>query len=339
MMPGLGRHPALRLTAAAIAIMAVARIDPASAQDRHDLAASSAAVCAVGPIGITVGDMDRSVRFFCDVLAFEKTSDRELAGHQLDAMAGLSDAKARVAELKLGDERLTLTEFREPGGRPMPADSRANDLWFQHVAIIVRDMDQAYGVLRKHKVEHASAGPQELPAWNKNAGGIRAFYFRDPDGHFLEIVQFPPEKGDPKWHRQTDKLFLGIDHTAIVVRDTDASLGFYRDKLGLKVAGESENYGPEQERLNGVFAARLRITTLRAESGPGIELLEYIHPRDGRPRPAEAQSNDLLHWQIGLIVGGVNDGDPNRDGRGEFAPDRLSDPDGHWVVLTRSPKE
>ncbi|MGH7410521.1 MAG: VOC family protein, partial [Candidatus Methylomirabilis sp.] len=79
--------------------------------------------------------------------------------------------------------------------------------WFQHIAIIVADMDRAYRVLRQDKVQHASSGPQRLPDWNKNAAGIRAFYFKDPDGHALEILQFPPDKGDPKWHRPTDKPF------------------------------------------------------------------------------------------------------------------------------------
>ena len=99
-------------------------------------------------------------------------------------------------------------------------------------------------------------------------------------------------------------MFLGIDHTAIVVADTDASLRFYRDLLGLRVAGTSENWGPEQERLNGVFGARLRITTLRAARGPGIELLEYRTPRDGRARPGDARANDLLFWQTDLVAEG-----------------------------------
>ena len=59
----------------------------------------------------------------------------------------------------------------------------------------------------------------------------------------------------------------GIDHTAIVVANTEASLKFYRDALGLQIAGTSENYGTEQEHLNNVFGARLRITSLRAGSG------------------------------------------------------------------------
>ena len=64
----------------------------------------------------------------------------------------------------------------------------------------------------------------------------------------------------------------------------------------MKVAGESENYDTEQEHLNGVFGARLRITALRADEGPGIELLEYLAPRDGRAgaaRPARERHRAL----------------------------------------------
>ena len=81
----------------------------------------------------------------------------------------------------------------------------------------------------------------------------KPFYFKDPDGHPLEILEFPTGKGNPKWHRETEDLFLGIDHTAIVVKDTEASLELYRDYLGLEVAGESENYrsraGASEQRL------------------------------------------------------------------------------------------
>jgi len=98
-------------------------------------------------------------------------------------------------------------------------------------------------------------------------------------------------------------LFLGIDHTAIVVAATSRSLACYRDTLGLVVAAASENWGPEQERLNNVPSPRLRITTLRAPAGPGIELLEYLTPRDGRPAPTDARANDLTHWQTSLYTG------------------------------------
>ena len=139
-----------------------------------------------------------------------------------------------------------MTEYLTPGGRPVPQDSRSNDLWFQHVAIIVSDMGKAYETLRTNKVRHASTGPQTLPSYITAAAGIKAFYFKDPDNHVLEILQFPDGKGLRKWHdlAGSGKLFLGIDHTAIVVSNSEFSLKFYRDALGLTVAGTSRQLRP-----------------------------------------------------------------------------------------------
>ncbi|HXJ03555.1 MAG TPA: VOC family protein [Candidatus Acidoferrum sp.] len=261
---------------------------------------------SIGPVITTVADMDRSVEFYSRVLTFEKMSDTEVAGDDLEHLFGVFGSRARIVRMRLGGESIELVQFLAPRGRPIPADSRSNDLWFQHFAVIVSDMGRAYAILRENKVEHASSGPQRLPDWNKNASGIEAFYFKDPDGHPLEILYFPPGKGDAKWQAKTDRVFLGIDHTAIAVSNTDASLKFYRDLLGLRVAGESENYGTEQEHLNNVFGARLRITALRAPSGPGIELLEYLSPRDGRPYPSDERANDLVHRQTELEADAID---------------------------------
>jgi catechol 2,3-dioxygenase-like lactoylglutathione lyase family enzyme len=246
--------------------------------------------------------MDRAVDFYTRVLSFEKVRDTEVAGETYEHLEGVFGVRMRVVRLQLGEEFIELTEYLAPKGRPITAGARSNDRSFQHIAIIVTDMDKAYAWLRQNKVEHASSGPQRLPNWNRNASGIKAFYFKDPDGHPLEILQFPPDKGAEKWHRPSAKLFLGIDHTAIVVGDTEASLHFYRDLLGMRIAGESENYGTEQEHLNNVFGAHLRITSLRAGSGPGVELLEYLSPRDGSLFPMDERANDVIHRQTVLIT-------------------------------------
>ncbi len=289
---------ALTRTALAAAV-AVLQVSSGPAAQEHRAAVAPIRVSAVHSVGMTVSDMDRAVEFYTRVLPFEKKSDVEVSGREYELLTGVFGARMRVVRLMLGDESIELTEFLAPKGRPIPPDMRPNDRSFQHIAIIVSDMDKAYERLRKARVEHASTSPQTLPAWNRNAAGIKAFYFRDPDRHFLEILQVPADKGPAKWHRQ-ESLFIGIDHTAIVVDDTDRSLQFYRGGLGLDLAGESENYDVEQEHLNNVFGARLRITTLRAPRGPGIELLEYLAPRDGRPAPGDLRANDLAHWQTTL---------------------------------------
>src|SRR3974377_381424 len=281
-------------------LLLVAAIPRLSAQQHPAL------VDGIAAIGITVSDLDRAVAFYSKVLTFEKISDIEVAGEDYEHLEGVFGVRMRVVRMRLGEEFIELTEYLAPKGRPIPVDSRSNDRWFQHIAIIVNDMDEAYAWLRQNKVEHASSGPQRLPDWNKNAAGISAFYFKDPDEHPVEVLHFPPDKGQEKWHRQTDRLFLGIDHTAIVVWNTDTSLRFYRDLLGMHIAGESENYGTEQEHLNNVFGAHLRITALRGASGPGIELLEYLAPRDGRLFPSDEHANDVVHRQTILVTRGAD---------------------------------
>jgi len=313
-------------------------------------AAVSPLVSAVDSVDITVSDMDRAVDFYSHVLSFTKVGDTEVTGETFEDLEGVFGVRMRVMRLQLGDEFIELTEYLTPKGRPITAGARSNDRSFQHIAIIVSDMDKAYAWLRQNKVEYASSAPQRLPDWNRNAAGIKAFYFKDPDGHPLEILEFPPDKGAEKWHRDSDKLFLGIDHTAIVVGDTKASLRFYRDLLGMRISGESENYGTEQEHLNNVFGAHLFITSLRAGYGPGIELLEYFSPRDGSPFPVDEHANDVIHRQTVLVTNSTNQAARDlfsamvnfvSSGVVENQMDRLGyrtafivrDPDGHAVEI------
>lgn len=312
------------------------------------VSAQSAQVSVDG-VGITVSDMDRAVAFYSG-LTFQKVSDKEVLGEAYEHLEGVFGARMRIVRMQLGSEHIDLIQFLAPPGRPVPADSRSNDLWFQHIAIVVRDMDQAFEKLRSMKVQFVSTAPQTLPPSIPAAAGIKAFYFRDPDQHNLEIIYFPPGKGDPRWQQKTDKLFLGIDHTAIGISNTDRSLSFYRDLLGLRKAGESDNFGTEQEHLNQVFGAHLRITGMRASSGPGIEFLEYLTPRDGRLRQADVHANDVVHWQIVVrtddidnIVNSLRRAHAPfvsssvvmapKDEAGFSKGALVSDPDGHDVLL------
>jgi catechol 2,3-dioxygenase-like lactoylglutathione lyase family enzyme len=276
------------------------------------LAAASAcaapAVEAVDRIVIPVSRLDRVAAFYTGALTF---------------VPGGSDSSKGMV-LHLGSEAIELVP--RPG-RAIPPDSRSNDRWFQHLAIVVSNIGKAYAAVRCTGAVPISTGPQLLPLWNPNAGGIRALYFRDPDGHPLELIQFPPGKGEPRWQRK-DRLFLGIDHTGIVVGNSARSITFYRDQLGLRIVGTSENWGMEQERLSRAPGAHLRITTLRGAAGPGVELLQYLMPRDGRPIPADTTADDLWAEKIVFRVRQV----PRFSGI-----DR--DPDGHAVGFVPDARE
>ena len=259
-------------------------------------------IVGAGPVSITVSDMDRSLDFYTKVLPFQKIAEQELYGDPYEKLEGLFGIRMRIALLRLGDEEIELIDYLTAGGRSIPEDARSNDLSFQHIAIVVSDMDKAYEQLRKHHVVHVSTGPQTLPPSIPEAAGVKAFYFQDPDKHNLELIFFPKGKGQDKWQHPAGKLFLGIDHTAFGVSDTDNSLRFYRDLLGIERKGDSHNKGTEQEHLNNVEGASLHITGLRAPQGIGLEFLQYINPGPGKKYPADTRADDLWQWQTTLIA-------------------------------------
>lgn len=263
----------------------------------------------VESVSITVSDLDASMQFFNDVLSFKTISTETLENEGLNDLFGLDyeRLKVRKGKMQLGEEFIELIEYVQPTkGRSILLDSKSNDLWFQHIAIVTNDMDKAYEILKKYKVVHVSTMPQELPDYIPAAAGIKAFYFQDPDGHNLEVIYFPKDKGNPKWQTiKSDSPFIGIDHTAIGISDTDMSSVFYSDVIGLKVAGNSTNYGSEQEHLNQVFGAHLLITGLVAQKGFGVEFLQYIAPPGGRQYPKDSNVTDLWHWHTTIKVKNV----------------------------------
>src|SRR5262249_31141531 len=147
------------------------------------------------------------------------------------------------------------------------------------------------------------APPHTLPPANAAAAGIRALYFRDPDDHPLELIFFPDGKGDARWHVTSGALFLGIDHTAIVVADTERSARFYMGAFGFRVVGGSLNSGIEQDRLNGLQGARGRLRSLRGQGGPGIDLLRCAARRGGGQFPPDTAAGDLWFPRTVIEVG------------------------------------
>ena len=249
-----------------------------------------AAVARIAWLELLVRDLDRSAAFYRDALGFDQ--------HARDD---------HVARLTLGGRELRL---RRTTGALAPAPTQANDPVFQHFAVAVSDMSAAHArVAPLAGAPFSRGGPQHLPARN---GGVRAWKFRDPDGHPVELLELHTEEWRKAIEGAPGSLFLGIDHTALACRDPKASLAFYA-KLGFQDGDPSHNYGPAQDDLDGLDGVDLRIATLYTpERGPHIELLHYREP----PPPAQPVSGD------GCFVVTVLEA---ADGRGRSE----HDPDGH----------
>ena len=303
-------------------------------------------------ISLTVTNADRSGEFYTKALGFEVVSDA-IDGKEYVNLAAMPPSRMRIITLKLGEERIRLKQYLDIKGKSIPLDSQSNDLWFQHLAIVVSDMDRAYAHLQAFPIEPISTAPQTIPPGNKEAAYIQAFKFRDPDRHPLELICFPLDKGQKKWHQKSHSLFLGIDHTAIAIANTEQSLQFYRDRLGMQVDGGSFNWRETQARMDGLLNAKVLITALRpAQEGLGIELLDYIQPADGRPIPFDLKSDDLAYVQVELIVSDINEVVKqlqqhklqvlpvvHLDDRGTQQGYLVQDPTGHSILLVAEPKD
>lgn len=213
----------------------------------------------------------------------------------------------------LGEQRIELVRTAA-----RPASSAAStSTAFQHCAIIVSDMAAAMTRLRASEGWSAISrnGPEQLPA---STGGVAGFKFRDPDGHPLEFLCFPPTTIPPAW-RGRDGLFLGIDHTAITVVDTETSAAFY-GSLGFTVANRGVNRGIEQARMDDVDDPVVEVTALSPRGGapPHLELLCYREPGTTR---VILPPDDVLATRI-VLTGGDGAADEDR-----------IDPDGHRFVL------
>ncbi|MEO1672141.1 MAG: VOC family protein, partial [Cyanobacteria bacterium J06631_2] len=118
----------------------------------------------------------------------------------------------------------------------------------------------------------------------------------------LELLALPADKAPGKWSQKTNKLILGIDHTAVGVKSSQASFGLYQDYLDLELVGEVENYGVEFEHVTGVFGSKIHVNTLVGSGGIGFELLDYTAPSDGRDMPVDSRACDLWHYQTVIEV-------------------------------------
>ena len=258
---------------------------------------------------LVTANLPRLTRFYVDVLGFAADGPPMPIGVDELTMLELSGGGQRQV-LRLGAQTIALEAF-ERLGAPYPAQGNAASLWFQHLALVVDDIDVAHTRLRGGSAI-TDGGPQHLPP---SSGGVSAFKFRDQDGHPLELLQFPAGGAPPAWRGKrplAGQIGLGIDHSAISVSDVDVSTAFYAG-FGLAPGKRSHNEGAEQQGLDGLKGVQVAVAPLQpSRTPPHLELLGYQIPR-GAAGP-QLRANDVAATRVAW--------------RGDW-PALLRDPDGH----------
>jgi catechol 2,3-dioxygenase-like lactoylglutathione lyase family enzyme len=272
--------------------------------------------------GLTTFDTERLSLFYQQAMGFRRLAAGRRSGPDFEQFTGLG-GRADSITLGLGDEVVELLQFDRPG-RPYPDAATSSDISFQHFAVVVTDIQAAYQRLCSAGgwTAISTDGPQKLPL---SSGGVTAFKFRDPDGHPLELLAFPDGTSPEHWRaRSKADLFLGIDHSAISVSNSERSIEFY-EALGLRVAGRSLNTGIGQEQLDAVRDAQVEVTSLEpALSTPHVELLCYRSA--GQCGHVVLCNNDIAATRLVFEADVSSPEDVMKS-------QALLDPDGHHLVI------
>lgn len=151
--------------------------------------ASAANVTGIHHTSRSVGDMERSLGFYRDLLGMEVILDTEMAGEMLEREVALEGARLRLVELgSEGQPLLELLQYHVPEPREWNDELRPCDAGAHHFALTVDDIGAAYERLREAGVEF-TCPPQEVDAGY--FAGHRTAYCYDPDGLIVELWQVP----------------------------------------------------------------------------------------------------------------------------------------------------
>jgi len=134
-------------------------------------------------IGIVVRDMERSMRFWRDVMGLRVVSELQEEGDYIDTLQGLTDVRLRTVKLAAPDgSAVELLKDENHPTDPSPSN-RLCDHGIRHIAFTVSDIEAAWRRLREAGCEVLSR-PVTDPR-----GTSRLFFARDPEGNLMELVQ------------------------------------------------------------------------------------------------------------------------------------------------------
>ncbi len=139
-------------------------------------------------VGVTVADLERSLRFYRDLLGLQVLHTGVDEGAWIDDVLGIDGAVIATADLDAGDGRIIeLVEYRSP--REPAAVTRCSQPGTLHLAVVV---DSVAGTLARIAAAGGtvvSRRPATVDLAESSWHGVTVAYTRDPDGAIVELVE------------------------------------------------------------------------------------------------------------------------------------------------------
>jgi catechol 2,3-dioxygenase-like lactoylglutathione lyase family enzyme len=286
----------IRLTvrAAAIAAAASCLLLVAFAKAQSIAAPPAVAIVGAAHFSPVVANVDKTAAFYHDVLGLELSSHgadpHAAAGPRawdtqpwLRDFHGLPNTRLRYIVADIPGERwgVEMIEFEGHGRGPA---IHVQDPGAFTLILLVRDIDRAFARAKNGGAAVVSAGgaPVALDATGRHD---RAVLLRDPDDHFVELLQLDPA---PQSTASDGSSIIGA-RVRLTVADTDAAMRIYRDALGLQPSVGAFTTDRALAALMGTPGARIRVTT---DQIPGATQLEFVEFAGVERHPVRTRIQD-----------------------------------------------
>ena len=132
-----------------------------------------------------VSDIERSRRFYTEVLGFEVMAEFDFDDANTARVMGVPDARFKGIFMKRDGMRIEIIGFSNPPPERTVRRRRSNEVGHSHLSFYVTDLDATLRALREQGV----TVDDDTRATVVN--GIECCVVRDPDGFPIEIVQTP----------------------------------------------------------------------------------------------------------------------------------------------------
>lgn len=136
--------------------------------------------------GFHVADLERSLRFYRDLLGFEVVFQWNPQASYIREVVGYPDVDLHAAVLRMPNSEVFLELLEYRNVERTPVDTRTANPGTAHVAFFVENLDKLYADLVNKGVDSVS-GPV-TPEMGPNKGG-RIVYMIDPDGFRVEFIE------------------------------------------------------------------------------------------------------------------------------------------------------
>lgn len=141
-------------------------------------------------LGTVVSDLDKSAKWYTDVLGMKEVLDKEIPG-EFGGRIGLTNKlpfRVKFMALDEGEQstKLKLMQFKTAPGARVDNTFIHSSYGFRYLTFFVTDIDAAVARAAEHKVKPIGEGVVGLPAGFPE--GVYIAVLRDPDGNFVELV-------------------------------------------------------------------------------------------------------------------------------------------------------